>query len=140
LLLAKAMAAAIPGIAATWYSFAIFLLASRFTVSPLIYQHLILSPTWIGAITLLTPLFTLFAVSMGIIISSRVKDPQSAQQVSSLIVLPLVAVMIGQIVGAVEINYSTILTTALIIGLADIGLLAAAVRLFRRETIFTGWK
>src|SRR5436309_3114032 len=38
LLIAKALAAAIPGIAATWYSFAIFVLAARFMVSPVIYH------------------------------------------------------------------------------------------------------
>src|SRR5207253_2788198 len=86
LLLAKAMAAAIPGIAATWYSFAIFLLAARYMVSDIIYHNLILSPTWLLAISVLTPLFTMLAVSLGIIISSRVKDPQGAQQLGSLVV------------------------------------------------------
>jgi ABC-2 type transport system permease protein len=140
LLLAKSMAAAIPGIAATWYSFAIFLLASRFLVTYWIYNHLILSPTWLLAITLLTPIFTMFAVALGIIISSRAKDPQSAQQLGSLIVLPLVGIMIGQVVGVVNVTYSAIVTTAIIIGVLDVGLLALAVRLFRREAIFTGWK
>ena len=140
LLVAKAMAAAIPGIAATWYSFAIFLFASRYMVTPLIYHNLILSPTWLLAISVLTPLFTMFAVSMGIIISSRVKDAQGAQQLGSLIVLPLVAIMIGQVIGAVDVTYSTVVTAAFMIGAADVALLAAAVRLFRRESIFTGWK
>src|SRR5439155_21683155 len=127
LLVAKAMAAAIPGIAATWYSFAIFLLAARFMVTRVIYQNLILSPTWLIAISLLTPIFTMFAVSLGIIISSRVKDPQGAQQLGSLIVLPLVGIMIAQVLGAVDVNLSVILGTVLVIGVADVGLLALAV-------------
>ncbi len=140
LLVAKAMAAAIPGIGATWYSFAIFLLAARFMVNPILYHNLILSPTWLIAISLLTPLFTMFAVSLGIIISSRVKDAQGAQQLGSLIVLPMVGAMIAQVAGAVDVNLSVILGTAMLVGVLDIGLLLAAVRLFRRESIFTGWK
>ncbi len=140
LLLAKALAAAIPGVAATWYSFVIFLIAARFLVTRDLYQNLILSPTWLIAISLLTPIFTMFAVSLGIIISSRVKDPQGAQQLGSLIVLPLVGIMIAQVLGAVDVNFSAILTTALVVAIADVLLLALAVRLFRRETIFTGWK
>lgn len=140
LLLAKALAAVIPGIAATWYSFAVFVLAARFTVSPVIYNDLILSPTWIITIVLLTPIFTLFAVSMGIIISSRVKDPQSAQQLGSLVVLPMVALMIGQILGAVNVNVSAVMGVAMVLGAIDVFLLALAVRLFRREYIFTGWR
>src|SRR4051812_14141262 len=99
LLFAKAFAAAIPGIAATWYSFAVFVFAARFAVTPIIYSELILSPTWLITITVLTPLFTMFAVCLGIIISSRVKDPQSAQQLGSLMVLPLVGIMVGQVSG-----------------------------------------
>src|SRR3954467_253714 len=38
LLVAKALAAGIPGIAATWSSFAIFLLAARIAVSPVLYN------------------------------------------------------------------------------------------------------
>src|SRR6266487_6041042 len=97
LLVGKALAAAIPGVAATWYSFAVFVFAAKFAVSALIYHNLILSPTWLITITLMTPIFTMFAVALGIIISSRVKDPQSAQQVGSIVVLPLVGIMVGQI-------------------------------------------
>ena len=140
LLTAKALAAAIPGVAATWGSFAIFLVAARITVSPVIYNNLILSRTWLVAITLLTPIFTMFAVSLGIIVSSRVKDPQSAQQLGSLIILPVIGIMVAQVLGAVDVDASAILNAALFVGLADIGLLFLAVRLFQREKILTGWK
>jgi ABC-2 type transport system permease protein len=140
LLLAKALAAAIPGVAATWYSFAVFVLAAKFAVSPVIYKNLILSPTWLITITLMTPIFTMFAVCLGIIISSRVKDPQSAQQLGSLIVLPLVGLMLGQVSGLFSVNLTWVLVTATGIGLADAFLLVLSVRLFRRETILTGWK
>jgi ABC-2 type transport system permease protein len=140
LLVAKAFAAALPGIAATWYSFAVFVLAARFTVSPVLYNNLILSPTWLIAITILTPILTMFAVCMGIIISSRVKDPQSAQQLGSFIVLPMVGILVGQVLGAVDVSLSVIVGTAVGVGLLDLALIVLAVRLFRREYILTNWK
>jgi ABC-2 type transport system permease protein len=140
LLLAKALAAAIPGVAATWFSFAVFIIAARLTVSPVLYNNLILSSTWLIAITVLTPILTMFAVALGIIISSRVKDPQSAQQLGSLIVLPLIGTMVAQVMGAIDVDSQVVLTTAFLVGSLDVVLLVLAVRLFRREKILTGWK
>jgi ABC-2 type transport system permease protein len=140
LLAGKALAAALPGILATWYAFAIFAIVARFTVSSEINQYLITGPTWMLSIVLLTPLFTLLAVGLAIIISSRVRDPQSAQQLGSLIVLPLVGALVAQITGLVNVGVPVVLGTALFIGALDLLLLALGVRLFRRETILTTWR
>jgi len=140
LMLAKMMAAVLPGIAATWCSFAIFVFVAKFTVSDAVYLRLILSPTWLVTITLLTPVLTMFAVTVGIIISSKVKDPTSAQQLGSLIVLPMVALLVGQVVGAVHVDARIVLITAVLLGVVDIILLVMAVNLFQREKILTQWK
>jgi len=140
LLLAKMMAAVLPGLAATWVSFAVFVLVARFTVDEAVYLHLILSPTWLVTITVMTPVLTMFAVATGILISSKVKDPQSAQQLGSLVVLPVVGLMIGQIVGAVTVDVTVILRSALALGFIDILLMIFAVNMFQRETILTRWR
>ena len=140
LLVGKALAAALPAILVTWYAFAIFAIAARFVVSDQVFVRLIVGPTWMLTIALLTPLFTLLAVGLGIIISSRVGDPQSAQQLGSLVVLPLIGVLVAQVTGVVNLNAMLVVGTALVIGLLDAALLAVAVRLFRRETILTTWR
>lgn len=140
LLVAKALSAAIPGILSTWWGFAIFILAGRFFASDAIYNHLLLSPTWLLAIVLLTPIFTLLAVGLGIIISSRVKDPNSAQQLGSLVILPVIGMLVAQVSGAVHIGVGLILGIALGVAMVDALLLAVSVRLFRREEILTNWQ
>jgi ABC-2 type transport system permease protein len=140
LLAGKALAAALPGILATWYAFAIFALAARFAVSDDINRYLIFGPTWMLSILVLTPLFTLLAVGIAIIISSRVRDPQSAQQLGSLVILPVIGALVAQVTGLVNVGVGVVLGTALAIGLLDVALLALAVRLFRRETILTTWR
>lgn len=140
LLLAKALSAAIPGVLSTWWGFALFILAARFLASDVVYNQLLLSPAWLLAIVLLAPLFTFCAVGLGIIISSRVKDPNSAQQLGSLLILPIIALLVAQVSGAVQIGVDVILGIALAVAIFDVVLLVAAVRLFRREEILTGWK
>jgi len=140
LLLAKALAAAIPGILSTWWGFAMFILAARFLATSVVFTHLLLSPTWLLGIVVLAPIFTMCAVALGIIISSRVKDANSAQQLGSLLVLPVIGLLVAQVSGAVQIDVGIILAIAICVGLVDVVLLAVATRLFRREEILTGWQ
>jgi len=139
LLVAKGLSAAIPGVLSTWWGYAAFVLAGRLFASDQIYTHLLLSPTWLLAIVLLAPLFTFCAVGMGIIISTRVKDPSSAQQLGSLLILPILGLLFAQLSGLVQIGVGLIMAIALAVCLIDLVLLAIAIQLFRREEILTGW-
>ncbi len=140
LLVAKALSAAIPGVLSTWWGYAVFILAGRFFSSDNIYNHLLLSPTWLLAIVLLAPLFTFLAVGLGIIISSRVKDPNSAQQLGSLLILPVIGFLIAQVSGTVQVGVGLILSIAFGVAFLDLFLFVVAIRLFGREEILTGWQ
>lgn len=137
LLIGKALAAAIPGVLATWYGFAFFAFGARFAVSDFVYRRLIIGPTWILCIVLLAPLFTMLTVGLSMIISSRVKDANSAQQLGSLVILPLVGVMIVQMVGVISYNIWLVLATSLLIAIVDLYVLRVSVRVFKREEILT---
>ena len=140
LLLGKALAAALPGILVSWYSFAIFAIAARFLVSGTLYARLVVGPTWMLTITIITPLLTFLAVGLGIVISSKVRDAQSAQQLGSLVILPLVGTLVAQLTGAVNINVGVVIVAGLVLCLTDLILLFVAVRLFKREAILTSWR
>ena len=140
LLAAKGLSAAIPGIISTWWGFAVFALVARFVTSDEIYTGLVMSPTWLLAIVLLTPLFTFLAVGLGVLISSRVKDPNSAQQLGSLVILPVIGMLIAQVSGAVQVGVGVVMAIAIGVGVIDLLLLVVSVRLFRREEILTGWQ
>jgi ABC-2 type transport system permease protein len=140
LLLGKAAAAAFPGIAATWWTYIVFALAAKFVVSDAVYNNIIVGPTWVLAVVVLTPLFSFLAVGCAIVISSRVRDPQSAQQLGSLVILPLIGVLVAQVTGAVTLGLGSVLGAALVIGLIDLALLGVAVKLFSRETILMNWR
>jgi ABC-2 type transport system permease protein len=140
LLIGKAVAAAVPAIVATWGGFLIFVIGASFlSAGPGVLTKLT-DPLWLMAIFLVGPLLAIAAVSVAVMISSRANDPRAAEQISMLVVLPLLAVFFGQIGGLFLINAELILWTALAMVLIDTALFAIAVNLFERENILTRWK
>jgi ABC-2 type transport system permease protein len=140
LLLAKGFAAAAPGIAMTWICYALFLLAARLlAVSDRVFAVFV-DPMWLIALFALTPLTTVMAVMVGIIVSSRVSDPRAAEQLGSLILLPLMALFIGAMAGFIMLNSTTFWISSAVVAVADVGLVYVGAALFQRETILTRWR
>jgi ABC-2 type transport system permease protein len=140
LLTAKSLAAAIPAILAAWGGFAIFvILAPIVGAQPAVLANL-LSPVWLLAILVAGPLMAVMAVNFALIVSSRVNDPRVAEQISAVIIVPLLALVFGQIAGVVVLNVQFMLTAVGVLVLADAGLIYFGARLFQRETILTKWK
>jgi len=69
-----------------------------------------------------------------------VNDPRVAEQLSAVVILPILAVFFGQIAGLFILNSTLILIMCLILFLVDILMIFLSVRLFQRETILTRWK
>lgn len=140
LIVGKGLAAAIPAILATWLGFGIFAIGARLLVSnPLVYMRLI-DPMWLVAIGIVGPLMAISAISVSIIVSARVNDPRVAEQVSMVIMLPLLGVFFAQIAGVILVNMQFMALAAGLLTLANVGLVYLSVRLFQRETILTKWK
>ena len=140
LLLGKALAAIIPAITATWLSFGLFVVGTIFLASGPGVVSRILDPEWLLAIMVVGPLLAAAAVSVAVIVSSRANDPRVAEQLSMLVILPLLGLFFGQIAGLFYINQQIVLYMALGLTLIDAVLLFFAIQLFERETILTRWK
>lgn len=136
----KALAAAIPALLASLASFLIFASGTAIlAVSPAVALRLF-SPLWLIGIFVVGPLLSLTGVCLAVMISSRVNDPRAAEQLAALIILPVMALFLGQLVGAVIINQGFLLAIAAALVLVDAGLLYFATRIFQRENILTRWK
>jgi ABC-2 type transport system permease protein len=140
LLLGKSLAAALPAVGATWLSFLILALGSRFLVVSERVYGLIVSPTWLLAIGLLSPLLAILAVTVGVIVSSRVNDPRAAEQLGMVVIVPILGLFFAQMAGLLFLGPRLTLMLIVVMALLDMGLLWLAVRLFQRETILTKWK
>jgi ABC-2 type transport system permease protein len=140
LLIGKGLAAALPGILTAWVSYGLFLIGARiFAVSDRVF-NIFVNPMWLIAMLVLAPLLTVMAVFVGIIVSSRTSDPRAAEQLGSLIILPLMVLFIGPMAGFIQLNSTTFWISALIALVADVILVYLGVKLFQRETILTRWK
>jgi ABC-2 type transport system permease protein len=140
LLVGKNLAATIPAVVATWLGFAVFIVGALVISGSVRLVGALLSPMWLLAVLIIGPLLAILAVNASIMISSRVNDVRVAQQLSAVIVLPLLLVLFGQLSGLFVINVlAVIVTSAVLVGL-DAGLVYLAVRVFQRETILTKWR
>ncbi|PKO01156.1 MAG: hypothetical protein CVU42_01540 [Chloroflexi bacterium HGW-Chloroflexi-4] len=140
LLAGKGLSAVIPAVIATWGCFIIFLLAVPVTgVSKEVLVY-IAGPTWVLAIFLVGPLMSVMAVNFAIFVSSRTADPRVAEQISAVLIMPVMLVLFGQLAGFIILNVKLVMITAAALVVLDIAMIRLAARLFRRETILTGWK
>ena len=140
LIVGKGLAAVIPAILATWGGFGIFAFGARFlVVNPAVYARL-LDPMWLMAVIIVGPLMAVAAVQVSIIVSSRVSDPRAAEQISMVVIVPLLGVFFGQMAGVFLLDTRFIVVTAVVLTLVDVGLVYLGVGLFQRETILTKWK
>ncbi len=140
LLLGKNLAATIPAVLATWLGFVVFLLGAWLVSGSATLTAALASPTWLLAMLLVGPLLAVLAVNASVMISSRVNDVRVAQQLSAVIVLPLLLLLFGEISGLFLINVLTVLAAAVILAAADAGLFYLAERFFQREAILTKWR
>jgi ABC-2 type transport system permease protein len=139
LLTGKAIAAATPAIVATWGAFAIYVVGVRLMVSDLIFGYLV-APMWLIAIFVVGPLLTLMAVSTAIMVSSRVSDPRVAEQLSAVVILPLLMLIIGQSAGFILVDQRVIVIMGVVVAVVDAVLFYFSVKIFQREAILTRWK
>jgi phosphoglycerol transferase MdoB-like AlkP superfamily enzyme len=79
-------------------------------------------------------------VEFSIIISSRVNDIRAAQQLGTMVILPLVAIFILAQTNAFAIDPFHLLIISGILLLADVALFYVSRTTFEREEILTKWK
>jgi ABC-2 type transport system permease protein len=137
LLAGKTFAAALPAVSATWLVFTLYGLVNGAIADPRL-TPLVFSQTWILAMLTLVPLICLFSVLLGIVVSSRVGDPRTAQQIGGFVVIPIIGVAVAQFFG----GQATFTTSQVLVGnLVVAGLIGVALAIgswaFEREQILT---
>lgn len=139
-LVGKGLAALLPTLVATYIGGVVFMvLIDVFTNSRLGYR---IYPNWtIGVILLLlVPLAALFSVSFNVLVSARVNDVRTAQQLGTLPVIPLFGLYILTEIGVVALSVTNLLIMAGVLVALDVVTIAAALRTFRRDAILTSWR
>jgi ABC-2 type transport system permease protein len=139
LLIGKSLAASIPAVLATYMAFTIFAIGAWILIPDKNLFAAIMDSRWLIAIFFIGPLMAILAVNISIIVSSRVNDPRAAEQISMVVVLPVIAFFLAQLSGIIIINREVVLLSTFVLILIDAVLIYIAVHLFQRETILTRW-
>ena len=139
LLTAKAIAATVPAVVLTWLSFAVMLFGLRLVAPPSVFYYGS-RPVWILAMLIFSPLLAFLSVMSGVIASSRINDPRTAQQVTGVFVIPIIGLSLVVLAGKIFVSVEMVLYAAGVNLLVDVAALYLAVKLFQRETILTRWK
>ena len=137
LLAGKTLAAALPAVTATWGVFALYGLVNG-AIADTRLTRLVFSEVWLVAMVTLVPLICIFSVLLGIVVSARVNDPRTAQQIGGFVVIPIIAVAVAQFFGGQPTfdMGQVILGDFLVSGLIGLVLLIGAWA-FDREEILT---
>jgi ABC-2 type transport system permease protein len=139
LLAAKTVTPLAFSLAVMWTTVAVFVAGIAVVGQPGVWQTF-LGPRTFILFGLVGPLLAVVALLLAVIISSRVNDPRSAQQLGALVVLPIVGVFLGQLFAQFMLDSTSLLLSAL--GLATLAsvLLWVGIRVFDRERILMRWK
>jgi len=139
LLLGKGFAAAAPAVVINWVAFAVTLVGIAFVAPPVVVRYAV-RDVWVVGMLLFSPLLALFSVLLGVLISSRVNDPRTAQQMTSVLVIPVILMGVLVMMGKMLLTVGILLAAAALTLFLDAVVLYFAVQVFQRETILTRWK
>ncbi|MBN1937728.1 MAG: ABC transporter permease subunit [Anaerolineae bacterium] len=139
LLAGKSITATAPTVVVAWISYALTLLGIWLIVPPTVFVYAARA-VWILSMLLLSPLLALLSVLSGVIVSSRVNDPRTAQQVTALFVVPVLGISLVVLAGWIFVDVQMVLYAAAVTAIIDLLVLYFAVKIFQRETILTRWK
>ena len=102
-----------------------------------LFNGMLLLPNldWVLMIFGLAPTVALASIGLTVIISSKVKGFREAQQISVILLLPILALIFGQVAGAVIFGPVMIALLTAVFVVIDLVVFRIGVKLFKREEI-----
>jgi ABC-2 type transport system permease protein len=139
LLAAKVLGAFLPSLALSLGSFGLYLGLAAAFAAPGAFL-LLLTPRSLAVVFVLGPLASLAALQLAVCVSSRVNDSRSAQQIGALVILPITALAVAQLLGGVVLTGTVLTSIAAGLLVLNVLLMRIGISLFQREQILTRWK
>ncbi len=140
IIIGKSVAALVPALAITWIASALFCAGVDAAVWTRLHAFPLPDGPWLFATLVLSPLLSLFGNALAVVVSARIVDPRAAQNVAATTVVPLLGLLVIQLAGGISLGPGFYLGFALGALVADVALIALAVRLFDREKLLTRWR
>jgi ABC-2 type transport system permease protein len=139
LLTGKILASFLPTIGTTFGAFVVFSIIMGFISMPILGFNIAFEPILLLGVFLLAPLVCMLSIEANVFISSKINDIRAAQQLGSLVVLPLIFLFMIPIMGLATLGPIVLVLMAFILGLVDAALMYLTVKVFNRENILVNW-
>lgn len=137
LLLGKILVSFIPGMGITILGFILYTATVDLLTVKRFGMYILPTVPWIVMIFVLAPAISLLGIGVSVIISSKVKGFREAQQLSALLVLPVLALLLGQATGYLILGNRVMILLAAVILVIDAVIFGFGLRLFQREKILS---
>jgi ABC-2 type transport system permease protein len=139
LLLAKVLGALLPTLVIAMTGLALYMAGIALLALPGVIDAMVDTRTAI-LILVVAPALALLSLQAAILISSRVNDARTAQQLGVFVIIPITALLVAQFSGAVWLPAGTLAAIGMGTLILWVILAAISVRVFDRETILTRWR
>ena len=135
----KSLAAVLPAVAISWVAFVAFCLSVDAVAWPLVHGPVLPNGLWLFGVGVVAPLYAFLGNGIAVLVSARVGEARLAQQLSALVVLPLMGLVAGQLAGWLRAGASYYALQGAIVLVLDVGLVVASIRLFDRDRLVSRW-
>jgi ABC-type Na+ efflux pump permease subunit len=139
LVIGKSLASLVPSVLVCLLAFFVLCIGVDVVAWPLARELVLPNRMWAFGVFVIAPLFAFFGNGVAVVMSARVGDSRLAQQLSGLMVLPLVGLAAGQFAGWLKAGTSYYAVIGGIVLLLDLLIVWAARRLFDRERLMSRW-
>jgi ABC-2 type transport system permease protein len=139
LLVAKMLGALLPTLAISVAALALYVAGIVVLAEPGVLA-VVVNARSIALVALVGPATALVALQLTVLVSSRVNDPRTAQQVGVLLIVPLVGLMIAQFTSLLALSAHALVLIGLALGGIWLVLLAGSAAAFSREAVLTRWR
>lgn len=138
LFVGKLAAAAVPSIGITWVSFLVYTVILNLMPYATFQRLWFPLPTWWPLIFWITPALAILSIAVTVLISARVQNFQGTYQLSSSLVILVVALFAGQLSGFLYLSVGIELLIGALFWAAAFFLVYLAVQTFNRASLITG--
>jgi ABC-2 type transport system permease protein len=134
---AKFLGAFIPALAITWGGGLVYAVVANVSAWSVTGRLIIPFAQWLVMIIWIAPAVATFALGLLVLVSSRVRTTQEANQLGGAVILPLILVAAGQVAPLLLAPLPVVFGFGLFVWIVALGLIAVSARRFTRDRLAT---
>ena len=134
MLLGKMFVSFVPAVVVTVAAFLVYsAIMDHFTIELFGGKLLFPNNTWLTLIFILAPTIAFADIALTVLVSTRAKGVKEAQQISALLLVPLIGIVIGQVSGAMLLDSWLVSLMAAGLMALDVVMFLASIKAFGRD-------